>query len=316
MSDVRQMPLFPGQPQTPADLNVHTALKDTFALFQQHLMKEGKSEHTVKAFTSDLNLLAEHDGEATAIGDFTTTRLNNFLHWLEHGRGVPCSRKSYARRVTTLKVFFKWLTAVNALPHDPAKAILQRSGPAPLPFVLTPDEIMAAQKAARSMTRNERPDTRPEMLFRLLLETGIKKNEAMRIEAEHIDRKDPENPVLLVKYKTRNVFKERKVPVSAGWVELLDAYLLQYQPEDAIFNCTPRNLEYILEDIGKLADIPVKISFEMMRWTSALRDYQAGVDPDMIRERLGLSRVSWQETHGKIMRLAEMQSAQDSGANQ
>ena len=58
---------------------------------------------------------------------------------MEHGRGVPCSRKTYARRVTTLKVFFKWLHEIGAIPHDPARAVLQRSGPAPLAVILAPD---------------------------------------------------------------------------------------------------------------------------------------------------------------------------------
>ena len=40
MSDIRQMPLL--QPMTPEDLNPHTPLRDSFTLFQQHLIKLGK----------------------------------------------------------------------------------------------------------------------------------------------------------------------------------------------------------------------------------------------------------------------------------
>src|SRR5262245_49373803 len=110
MADVRQLPLFPTQPGSVNDLNRHTALRDTLTLFQQHLIHEGKSEHTVRAFTADLQLLAEYTNEKTPIGRYNTDILNKFLEWLEHERGVPCSRKSYARRVTTLKVYFKWLS--------------------------------------------------------------------------------------------------------------------------------------------------------------------------------------------------------------
>ena len=91
----RQIPLF--QPATVEDINQLTELRYTIVLFQQYLQKEGKSEHTIKAFTADLQLLAEYSGETTPVGEFTTERLNAFLHWLENGRGVPCSRKSYAR---------------------------------------------------------------------------------------------------------------------------------------------------------------------------------------------------------------------------
>jgi integrase/recombinase XerD len=313
MSDIRQIPLF--QPAAPEDLNQHTSLRDTVSLFQQYLLKEGKSEHTVKAFTSDLQLLAEHGGDDTPIGRYTTTMLNNFLVWLEHGRGVPCSRKSYARRVTTLKVFFKWLHELSAIPYDPAKPVLQRSGPAPLSEILSPQQIEDAILHARTMQRGDVLDTRPELLFRLIVDTGVKKSETSRLTPQNIDRSNPQHPILVVRHKSaRDVYKERKIELDPDWLPLLDRYLLQYQPEDTIFNCTTRNLEYILTDVGEGAGIPVKISFEMLRWTCAVRDYRAGVDADVIRDKLGLSDISWYETHNKIKRLVEMQLAEEARA--
>lgn len=301
----RQIPLF--QPSSVEDLNQYTALRHTISLFQDYLIKEGKSEYTVKAFTSDLQLLAENQGEDTPVGDFTTQSLNAFLDWLEHGRGVPCSRKSYARRVTTLKVYFKWLHNIKAIAHDPAKAVLQRSGPAPLAQILSPDEVDQALAHARSLRRGDKPDARPEVLFRLLLDTGIKKGETVALKREHIDRTSPEHPILVIKHRVRNVYKERKIQLSADWINLLDEYLAQYNPKnDFIFDCTARNLEYVLSDLAEGADLP-KISFEMMRWTSAVRDYRAGVEPDAIRDKLGLSDASWVETHSKIKRLVEQQ---------
>ncbi|NWG17391.1 MAG: site-specific integrase [Chloroflexi bacterium] len=312
MSDVRQIPLFPDLPTSAEDLNRHTELRHTVSIFQQYLIREGKSEHTIKAFTSDLQLLGEQSGETTAVGQYTTTMLNAFLDWLEYGRGVPCSRKSYARRVTTLKVYFKWLHTLGAILHDPAKAVLQRSGPAPLATVLAPDEVQAAIFAARQMKRGEEPDTRPEMLFRLILDTGIKKSETVALVPQHIDRSDPKKPLLVVRHKVRNVYKERKIELSPEWVRLLDEYLMQYRPQETIFNCTARNLEYILTDIGEAAGIPHKLSFEMLRWTCAVRDTRAGQTEDYIREKLGLSPISWVETHEKLKKLVEQQLQDES----
>lgn len=307
MSDLRQMPLFGNQPATTADLNVHTQLQHTLALFQQYLLNEGKSQHTLNAFTSDLQLLADHSGIDHAIGDFTTTRLNEFLHWLEFERGVPCSRKSYARRVTTLKVFFKWLHSIGAIPYDPAKVVLQRSGPAPLSYALNPDEIRAAILAARGMRKGEEIDTRPELLLRLILDTGIKKSEAMTIKPADVDRLNPNRPILTIRHRVRNIFKERRIDLDPDWTRLMDRYLAQYTLSDTLFNCTARNLEYVLEDVGESAGIPHKLSFEMLRWTCAVRDMQAGLDDAFIRDKLGLSPVSWVETRGKARRLLELQ---------
>ena len=54
-----------------------------------------------------------------------TADLNKFLDYLLHERGVPCSPKSYARRVTTLKVLFKWLHKSGVLASDPAAPVIQ-----------------------------------------------------------------------------------------------------------------------------------------------------------------------------------------------
>jgi site-specific recombinase XerD len=312
MTEIRQLPLL--QPEKPEDLNTHTELRFTVPLFQKHLLKEGKSQHTINAFTSDLQLLAEHTGDETPVGSYNTTTLNLFLEWLEYGRGVPCSRKTYARRVTTLKVYFKWLFTINAIAHDPAKAILQRSGPAPLATVLSPGEVHSAILAARVMKRGDDLDTRPEMLFRLILDTGIKKGEAVELKPSDIDRSDPRNPVLTVRHKVRNVWKERRIELDYDWLRVFDNYMAQYAPQERIFTCTARNLEYILGDVGDAAGIPAKISFEMLRWTSAVRDAREEKDEDFIRDKLGLSPISWVETRAKIKRLVEIQTRDEARA--
>ena len=311
MSANRQVPLF--QPQSVNELTQLTQLRHTISLFQDFLLKEGKSEHTIKAFTSDLQLLGEQAGDEMPVGDFTTESLNEFLHWLENGRGVPCSRKSYARRVTTLKVYFKWLHSLQVISIDPAKAVLQRSGPAPLAQILSPDEIGEALAYAHSLRSGDKPDARPESLFRLVLDTGIKKSETVALKREHIDRTSAEHPILTIKHKVRNVYKERKIELDAGWLSVLDEYLMQYTPKnDLLFDCTARNLEYVLAAIAEGADLP-KISFEMLRWTCAVRDYRAGVEPEAIRDKLGLSDASWVETHSKIKRLVEQQLKDEGG---
>ncbi len=301
----RQLPLFPNMPAKPEDISVHTSLKHTLAVFQTHLLNEGKTQHTLKAFTSDLHLLAEFSGDERAIGEYSTEMLEQFLNWLEHGRGVPCSRKSYARRVTTLKVYFKWLFTINAIPHDPALPILQRSGQAPLSEILGDEELSALLAYTYTLRLGEKPDARPEMLLRLISETGIKKAEAERLVPSDMVRLGKDTAVMVIKHASaKDIYKERRIDLSAKFLDVYDEYLQQYRPQTSLFTCTPRNLEYILADIAVGAGLDKKPSFEMLRWTCAVRDYLNGVDPDAIREKLGLSKISWVETFAKIKRLA------------
>ena len=300
----RQIPLFAQQPQSPDDIDGHTSLEATFDLFAVFLRGEGKSENTVKAFRGDMQLLAEFAGGEMAIGQLRTPQLYAFLDWMEHQRGVPCSRKTYARRVTSLKVYCKWLQRIDGLAHDPARAIRQRSGPSPLSDFLNDRQVRDCLTAAQSMEKGGKQDFRPEFLFRLLLQTGIKKAECGRLRLQDIDRSDTGSARLFVRHKVRDVYKERRIELDVATQDLLVSYQALYDLHDRVFECTTRNLEYILTDIGNRAGVPFKLSFEVMRWTMAVRDYVGGADEERIREKMGLSKASWYETGDKIRRLA------------
>ncbi len=302
----RQISLFAQAPHSADDIDGRTGLAATFDLFAAFLRGEGKMENTIKAFIGDLRLLAEFTGGALPLAELGAACLERFLQWMEYERGVPCSQKTYARRVTTLKVYCKWLHDLGALADDPAQSIRQRSGPAPLSDALTDAQVRDCIAAAAEFKRGAEPDYRPAFLFQLLLQTGIKKAECGRLRLRDISRGGKDEAELCVRHKARDVYKERRIILDAETLRLLDSYARQYGVEDQLFNCTTRNLEYILTDIGARAAVPFKLSFEVMRWTMAVRDYRAGVDEKLIREKLGLSRQSWYETGDKVRRLAAM----------
>jgi site-specific recombinase XerD len=307
VSDDKQLSLFPG-------LTAESSLKAALGAFEQHMEEEGFALNSRKAFSSDIRLLGKYLGIGQPIGDIGTKTLNEFLAWLLHERGVPCSPKSYARRVTSLKLFFGWLREVGILLQNPAAAVIQASVSSPLPTLPFPDEIEAALAVTqqwRTGDNQRKPDARPHLLLTLLLQTGIKKGEAMAIVPNHIDRDDPNQPQLFIRYKNPSLrYKERKLNLDPDWLPILDEYRAQYQPADTLFTCTARNLEYILADIAEAAELEKGLlSFENLRWVSALWDYQAGVEPTAIRQKLGLSPITWRETKAKIERLIQGQKA-------
>lgn len=274
----------------------------------QALEDQGKSENTIKAFTGDLRLLAKYLGGGTAIKDIGTHDLKNFLDWMLNERGVPCSPKTYARRVTSLKAFFRWLTADEILVEDPAEPVPQQTVISPLPTVLTPKEVEAALAAADAYRRGDEPDARPYVLFKLLLETAIKKGECLGIHLNHVDLRHVDGPLLFVRYgDISKRYKERKLPLSEDWVAAFEEYSSQYEPDSELFPWSPRRLEYLLEEIGEAAALEKHLSFDMCRWTAALLDYRDGVEEDRIRQRLGVSKIQFREVSKKLARLAEDQ---------
>jgi integrase len=153
---------------------------------------------------------------------------------------------------------------------------------------------------------NEKADPRPHLLVTLLLHTGIKKQECMGIRLWHIDTSRPDGPVVHIRYdSSRQQHKERRLRLRPEWARTLALYRKVYQPQEYLFPCTARNLEYVLAHVATQAGLDDGLSFEMLRWTCAVRDWQARMEPDRLRRKLGLSQMSWQETEPKLVRLSE-----------
>lgn len=318
--DDKQRALLPDQDRPGPPLTADASLQAAIGAFEEHMQSQGFAINTIKAFLSDLRLLGKYLGMGQPIGEIGTKNLNSFLDWMLNERGVPCSPKTYSRRVTTLKVFFSWLQEVGVLDNNPAAAVIQLSVTSPLPNVPTPAELEAALGVTEAMRQGEgekqKPDARPHLTLTLVLDTAVKKGEAMSIVPNHIDRDKPEQPMLHIRYANPRLrYKERKVPLSPDWLDVLDEYLNQYEPPDTLFTCTARNLEYILSDVAEAAGLEKGLlSFENLRWASALRDLREKVEPDDIRQKLGLSKITWRETKKKLEKLAEMQSEKEETA--
>ncbi|HNT23266.1 MAG TPA: tyrosine-type recombinase/integrase [Anaerolineales bacterium] len=270
-----------------------------------YLNDQGKSPHTVKAFTADVLLLAGFLAPDRPLGEISTNELNLFLQWMQNTRDVPCSPKTFARRITSLKAFFRWLHQYGVILVDPAERVVQHSVVSPLPQVLTADEVEAVLAAAEKSRRAQPSDARPLALVTLLLNTGIKKSECLAISPNHIDFEAPEGPILFVRYASpQHRYKERKITLPENWAEIYNEYKGQYPISDRLFPWSPRRLEYLLEDLGEAAGLSKHLSFDMCRWTCALSDWQSDVDPNKVRQKLGISKIQWREVKMKLERLS------------
>ncbi|MFW5713768.1 MAG: tyrosine-type recombinase/integrase [Brevefilum sp.] len=292
----------------PAHLTERTHLQPAIQAWKIYLKDQGKSPYTIKAFIADLNLLDTFLPPETTLGDINLKDLQDFTNWLENERGVPCSPKSLSRRITSLKSFFRWLQNGGVLLVDPADKLVQRTVTSPLPDVLSREEIEVAMDTALAMRETEEPDARPYALIKLLLETAVKKGECMRIGLNHLSVEDPENAHVFIRYNNpRYRYKERKIPLSVEWVKAFNEYAAQYEPEERLFPWTARRMEYILEDITEAAKLDKRISFDMCRWSSVLMDLVDGLEPDKIRQKLGVSKIQFREVRRKLRKLALQQ---------
>jgi site-specific recombinase XerD len=296
----------PAEPiATNAPLTSTSSLAAGITAYHDQMQLVGWSHYTIQAFGGDLNLFRKYVGDNVVLNEITTDTINKFLNWLRYERGVPCKPKSHQRRLTTLKVFFAWLKQIGIISQDPAAPVAHIPVTSPLPEILYDDQIAKLLNNARASLNAEKSDARPLVLVTLLLSTGIKKSEAMAIRVSDIDAANPHQAVLYVRYDdAKKRHKERKLKLSPEFGLTLPHYIAQYQPREHLFECTARNLEYVLADMAKATGLGDTVSFESLRWTCAVQDYKNGVNDDHIRQKLGLSKITWEEDSERLKRLA------------
>ena len=290
----------------PPPLRADSSLETAGKAFDEYMLRKGFSENTIKAFRNDLKIFTEYAGADTKLMSISTRDLDEYLEWLQSGRGKPCSAKTLTRRITTLKVFFGWLYGVGILGSDPAEPVIQQSARTPLPTILRDDEVNRVVRAAQDyLWDRPRADARPYLLVSLLLQTGMKKAECANLLISDIEASHQSSPSVRIQYADeRNSHKNRTLTLHPNIVPPLKQYLEQYKPSTHLFECTPRNLEYVLRDVGERAGIRSgQVGFETLRWTAAVIDYRHGLPEEQLRQKLGLSKISWRETREKIHQL-------------
>ena len=287
-----------------AHISAQSLLVPTLRAWRYFLEDQASSPHTVKAFMADLRLLAAYMPPDRPLGAISTTDLNTFLDWMQKGRGVPCSPKTLARRITSIKAFFRWLHQNGVLLIDPAEKVIQKSVISPLPSVLTAEETQAVLDVAQSYRTASKPDARYYTLLALVLSTGIKKSECLALSPNHIQADAPQGPLLFVRYANpQSRYKERKIALPESWLSAYQEYSSQYGITDRVFPWSQRRLEYLLEDLSEEAGLDKHLSFDMCRWTCALLDWRAGMEREKIRQKLGISKVQWREIKLKLENL-------------
>ncbi len=315
-----QLPLFPppgAKPKrleethepTPVATNVPltttSSLTAAIGAYHEQMLRQGLSKYTIQAFGGDLNLFRKYVGANLALNEINTETLNRYLSWLRNERGVPCSPKSYQRRLTTLKVFFAWLKQTQMIAEDPAAPIAHQPVTPPLPEVLYADQVTRLLDAARAFRDAEKSDARPYVLVTLLLTTGIKKSETLALRLSDLDFSNAQQPILFIRYdEVKKRFKERKLKLPLDFADSLARYREQYTLKEHLFECSARNLEYVLADVAKASGLGDTVSFESMRWTCALRDFESGMNDDLIRQKLGLTKITWEDAGERLKRLA------------
>ena len=281
-------------------LTDQSSLAACFIPYQQDLRLRGKSDYTVTCFLSDLKMFSDFIGRDTPVGRITKEQLTDWLMKLKFGKnGQAPAPKTMARRVTFLKNFFSWLSREGIIREDPSASLaLERPLP-PLPQLLFDDEIQRLLEASKEASRSY-------CLVYLVLHAGLKKEELMGLKLDHIDLSNPQVPMITIHFPASagKQHRERRLALSAEFATILRQYVAKYHPTTELFDCTDRNLNYILARSVKKAGIKKRVTLQLLRDCFAVQQLKSGVPPEALREKLGLSDEAWLESREKYRRLA------------
>ena len=282
----------------PAALTPASTLGAAALPYQDYLRRTDHSAYTITCFLSDLRMLTDYLGHETPLRAVTRPNITDWLSHLKWDRGVQPAPKTMARRVTFLKNFFGWLASEKLIPSDPASNIAFSRPTPPLPELLYDDEVARLERAASE-------DVRCHTLVMLILATGLKKEEVMRLRLRDVDLSDREHPAIEVHFpgqaKRR---RERRMELPAAWADVYERYVARYRPQENVFECTDRNLNYVLAAAVRRARIEKRVTLQLLRDIYAVRQLRASVPLDALRKKLGLSEEAWYETAEKYRKLA------------
>ena len=264
-------------------------MKRATAVFLRHLENErNASPHTVKAYGEDLQQFAQHLreelGREARPRDVDHLLIRAFLARL-HRAGLK--KTSAARKLASLRSFFRYLCREGVLTKNPARALLSPRFEKRIPVHL--DETQMA--TLLDMPGEGDAVLRARAILELLYGAGIRCGELVGLDLGEVDL---EGRLLRVLGKGR---KERVVPFGTRAQAALRAYLparLRARPRDeALFvnvrggRLTDRSVRVILTRRLDQTALARKISPHALRHSFATHLLERGADLRAIQELLG-----------------------------
>lgn len=287
---------------------------DYLALFEEYLVVElGLSANTRAAYLRDLRLLQKALGlqEAEALLKVSRRQLLAYMVQLKQaGR----SASTIARKLASIKAFYRFLTAERYIRRDPAAVLEAAKKGLQLPKVLSVDEV---DRLLNQPNLGTLDGYRDKTMLELLYATGMRVSELISVPVKNVDLK---MQYLIVMGKGS---KERMLPLGRTALRYLERYLNVVRPQllhgkpDAAAELfvtswgggmTRQRVNEIIEEYGASAGISKKITPHMLRHSFATHLLNNGTDLRVVQELLGHADISTTQiyTHLDVARLREV----------
>ena len=270
------------------------------------LAERGAADNTIHAYRRDLEEFLKYcNSHSIDELNVNTKDIRTYMAILSE-RGL--SSATSARRLSSLKQFFRFLCAENFRSKDPTAIIDAPKQGRALPKILSEEEVSLLLEAAAKDFSHE--GVRLKALLELLYATGMRVSELISLPNNAL----PDNrKIILVRGKGD---KERLVPIGepaktalAKYKTVRQHYLKKNQTSPWLFpsaarqgHLTRQRFGQLLKELARAAGInPAKVSPHVLRHAFASHLLNHGADLRVVQQMLGHADISTTQIYTHVL---------------
>ncbi len=287
---------------------------DYLALFQEYLTVElGLAKNTQLAYMRDLRLLMK-SLQLKADEELLQVSRQQLIAYLVRLKQEGRAASTVARKLASIKAFYRFLTAERYIRRNPAEVLEAASRGLHLPKVLSVQEV---ERLLDEPNLGTLDGYRDKTMLELLYATGMRVSELVNVPMKNVDMK---MQYVIVMGKGS---KERMLPLGRTALHYLEHYLSVVRPQllhgkpDAAVELfvtgwggpmTRERFYEIIVAYGKSAGISKRVTPHMLRHSFATHLLNNGTDLRIVQELLGHADISTTQiyTHLDVERLREV----------
>lgn len=265
-------------------------------------IEKGLSAHTIAAYSFDLKDFRDFCTRARLPWPVSAAHLRAYLDQMQEARLSP---RTSARRLSTLRQFFRFLLLEGKIGEDPAALLTAPKTWRTLPKYLTGQQVEALLAAPDESARGRRDRAMLETLYA----TGLRVSELVSLRLADL------NLDLGFVRVTGKGGKQRLVPLGSKAQEALRDYLSQPRSELLKGRASPhvfvtgrgsamtrQAFWMLLRRYGRQAGIFQKLSPHVLRHSFATHLLEGGAGLRSVQAMLGHADISTTEIYTHVMR--------------
>ena len=268
---------------------------------------KGASENTIKAYANDtadfIAFMTSYTGESQGLAALARITTRDMRAWMAATRGTEVGARSLARKLSSVKNFYRWLSEREGFEPTAVLTIRAPKFQKKLPRPLAVDAAKAMIETVELQTPHAWVAARDSAVLTLLYGCGLRISEALGLTGADVPLPD----TLRIIGKGG---KERVVPVLPAAREAVEIYIktcpFPLEHNSPLFRgirggaLNPRAIQEVMAKARMQLGLPATATPHAMRHSFATHLLSAGGDLRSIQELLGHASLSTTQAYTAV----------------